>query len=213
MNIFRFENVHLSFGEQEVLRVFNLTVAKGEKVLIYGDSGTGKSSILRMALGFVVPHAGRVTIDGELLTPHLAWQVRRRCAYVPQASDLGDGTAAEIIAWIRTVRSNRGRTRELSQELTTRLRLEPAMLTKQLSDLSGGERQRIAIAAALTLDRSVFLLDEATASLDATLKGSVVQLFATQPDWTVVAVSHDPAWRDSGKFRVVNLDTGVEDGK
>lgn len=208
-----FRDVRLTYGAQTVLSGFGLTVERGDKVLIYGDSGTGKSSVLRMILGFVVPDEGAVIVNGEHLTPAVAWAVRREAAYVPQATDLGDGTGEQTFDWIRHVRANRGKTSPLSADVEAQLRIEPGVLSKRLADLSGGELQRVALAAALTLNRSLFLLDEPTASLDGGLKEAVVNLFASRVDWTVIAVSHDPVWQTDGRFRVVTLDGANSDGR
>jgi putative ABC transport system ATP-binding protein len=207
--LLEFRSITLSFQERHVLRSFALKVHQGEKVLLFGDSGTGKSSVLKLILGFVRQDSGEILIDGRSLNARRAWEVRRRAAYVPQATDLGDGTGADLLTWMKQLHANRSTALEPGEALMETLKLDSELLDKPISDLSGGERQRVAIVAAVALNRRVFLLDEATASLDAGLKSAVVALFAGRQDWTVIAVSHDPVWRDSGAFRVVAFDSNA----
>lgn len=209
MSLLELDGVDLAYDSQPVLSGFSLTVGINEKVLLAGDSGTGKSSVLALMLGFARPSSGSVRFGGEHLDSHLVWQLRREVAYVPQVVDLGDGTGMELLEWIAALKSNRGRVvpRDQLMQYARTLRLGYGVLGKRLPDLSGGERQRVALLAALSLNRSIYLLDEPTASLDGALKETVVDFFSGQSDWTVLVVSHDPVWKESGAFRAIDLDS------
>ncbi len=80
------------------------------------------------------------------------------------------------------------------------------MLGKKSEEVSGGERQRLALAIALLLKRKIFLLDEATSSLDRKLKKKVVDYFLNQKSLTVLSISHDSEWLDTNKAKVFNLE-------
>ena len=71
--------------------------------------------------------------------------------------------------------------------------------------MSGGEKQRFALIAGLLLGRKIFLLDEVTSSLDRDMKKKVVDFFADQTDWTVLAVSHDTVWQSREEFRTIPI--------
>ncbi len=85
------ENITIAYGSQVVVRDFSMSVSAGEKVVLAGASGSGKSSVLRSLLGFVVPDAGRISVDSCPLDEKTVWSVRQHMAYVGQEPDLGEG--------------------------------------------------------------------------------------------------------------------------
>ncbi len=208
--LFSFRDVNVEYDGVEVLRDFNLEVKRGEKVLIYGKSGIGKSTLLRMLLGFAVPDSGGVFFEGRPLDPSAAWEVRRRAAYVSQDLDIAAGRVEDLVE--RTMRYKVNLPLQPSrQDLDAALALfdlEPEILRKEITDLSGGERQRVALALALLLHRDIFLLDETTSALDAPMKRRVVEHFTGRDEWTVLSVSHDHTWLEGGRMSVIEM--GVE---
>ncbi len=190
-----------------MLRDFTAGVEQGEKVVISGKSGVGKSSLFRMLLGFIRPETGEVIFQGRSLDHSLIWELRQRTAYVSQDLDIGEGPVEEMLRLFFSFRSNRHLEwdeEELAAHLEF-LELDRSLLTEDYTSLSGGEKQRVAILAALLLRRDIFLLDEATASLDGDLKRKVARFFLTHPRWTVLAISHDGAWRTEGQARRIIL--------
>ncbi len=187
-------DLRVRFGEQMVLHGFSLSLQSGEKTLLTGPSGCGKSTVLRCFLGFVVPEAGTVHIDGAELTAYTVWQLRQRMAYVAQEPDLGTGTAAEAIERPFHFRTNAGLRGNLDRapELFERFHLDRELLHKGVGDLSGGEKQRIALVSAILLDRPIFLLDEITSALDKAGKQAVGEYFRSRQDATMLIVAHDP---------------------
>lgn len=188
------KDLDVRFGGQTVLRAFSLSLKPGEKALLTGPSGCGKSTVLRCFLGFVVPNAGSVSIEGEELTSQTIWRLRQRVAYVGQEPDLGTGTAGQAIERPFHYRSNAGLRRNLDRipELFERFHLAQSLLHKDVGSLSGGEKQRIALVSAILLDRRIFLLDEITSALDKVSKQAVADYFRSREDATALIVAHDP---------------------
>lgn len=187
-------DVEIRFGGQRVLRSFSLSLDPGEKAMLTGPSGCGKSTVLRCFLGFVVPDAGSVSIEGTQLTPDTIWRLRQRIAYVGQEPDLGTGTAAQAVERPFHYRANAGLRRNLDRipELFERFNLAHDLLHKDVGSLSGGEKQRIALVSAILLDRRIFLLDEITSALDKVSKQAVADFFRLREDATALIVAHDP---------------------
>ncbi|MFO7821441.1 MAG: ATP-binding cassette domain-containing protein [Lentisphaeria bacterium] len=192
-NIFRFANVTASNREIPILENFDLTVKAGEKVVLKGRSGIGKTTVLRLLLGFRKPDSGRVFFRDEEVDEDTVWKVRREVAYVSQDVALGHGTVADFIDTVFSYRANQGRRPDggrINSFLKT-FELPEEILDKELADVSGGEKQRIAVLVALLLGRKTFILDEITAALDPDLRDKVMGFFLHDPAVTVLAVSHD----------------------
>ena len=189
-------DVTVELGGRTILHDFSLSLATGEKALLTGASGCGKSTVLRCLLGFVVPQAGAILIQGEPLNAHSVWQLRRHLAYVSQEPDLGAGTAREALEWPFSLKANAALRGNLARvpELMKRFGLAEGLLGKEPGDLSGGEKQRFALIAALLLDRRIFLLDEVTSALDRQSKQIVLDYFRTADDVTALFVAHDAEW-------------------
>lgn len=202
-----YDRVSYAPGGQRVLEDFCLEIGKGEKVLIYGRSGVGKTTLLKMLLGFAYPSSGSVYFEGRSIGPRSVWEARRKMAYVSQDLDLFSGRAGDFVAWVFGFKANRGkadRNGEFAANLEW-LELDRGILEKEMADLSGGEKQRLALAVALSLGRNVFLLDEVTSALDPSMKEKVARRFASMDAATVLAVSHDVTWLNVGGMRVVRL--------
>ncbi len=193
-NALEARDLDIRFGGQVVLRGFSLSLGPGEKVSLTGPSGCGKSTVLRCFLGFVVPHAGSVHIDGTEVASDTVWRLRQHVAYVAQEPDLGTATAAQAIERPFHYRANAGLRRNLERipELFEEFHLARRLLHKDVGSLSGGEKQRIALVSAILLDRRIFLLDEVTSALDRVSKQAVADYFRSRDDVTMLIVAHDP---------------------
>ncbi|RNI14366.1 ATP-binding cassette domain-containing protein [Methanohalophilus sp. RSK] len=204
-NIIEYRDLSIIHSHQKVLENFNLTIKEGEKVLIRGKSGTGKSTLFLCLLGLMRPSGGDVYFDNLPVNGNSVSVVRTKVAYVPQDVDVGRDSVNEFFDTIFTYNAV-GFTPsfEKIQRLLEWFELDDSILKKEFKSLSGGEKQRIVLILSLLLERNVFLLDEPTSSLDSSLKSKVVDYFANDPSLTVVVISHDPQWEREG-LRVVDI--------
>ena len=184
----------LRFGEKTPFRNFSLAVSQGERVVLTGESGTGKSTFLKCLLGFAIPDEGEITVDGIPLNDTTVWKLRTRFAYVPQEPELGDGTVREWLERPFTYRANSHLKENLSRlpELMQKLSLLPSLLDAKVETLSGGEKQRVALIGALLLDREILLLDEPTSALDKKNSRAIISLLVSLDMGAIIGVSHDP---------------------
>jgi len=189
----RIDQLSVRFGEQCVLEDFSLRLETGAKATLTGRSGSGKSTVLRCIMGFVVPQAGAVHIGGERLTGASVWPLRAKLAYVAQEPDLGAGTVREVIERPFAYRANAQLRDPLAQApaLLERFLLSRRLLDKEVAALSGGEKQRVAVIGCLLLNRGIVLLDEASSALDDAAAAAVADYFRARDDLTVLSVSHD----------------------
>lgn len=201
MAIVEYKNINLSFDRKIILENFSLRINPGEKILISGKSGKGKSTLLRMLLGFQTPDSGQIFIDDKKLSGDKIFDFRKYYAYVNQDITIRNGKVCEILKEISTYKGNNF-TGIIADELLDQFEMSKELLEKKTSDLSGGERGRLGIVLAIMLDRPIFLLDEVTSALDAQLKEKVVRYFE-QTDKTVISISHDPEWSKNDIFRKV----------
>lgn len=194
------ENVSLAF-DHPVLEGISLAVYPGETVAIVGESGTGKSTILKLILRLLSPDKGVVRVRGvdlESLTYEEALQVRQTMGMVFQGAALFDSmTVFENVAY-----PLREHTRLTEEEIEAKVRdklevvdLDPDRVIYQLpSELSGGMRKRVGIARGIVNDPELLLYDEPTSGLDPLTTGTITRLIVKlqrELDVTGIVVSHD----------------------
>lgn len=197
--IIRYENAGIFFNNKKVISGFSLRIFRGQKILLRGKSGTGKSTLFKMFLGFEKPSEGLLYYKKKPVNSQVAWEIRKEVSYVSQDTDLGEGPVKNLLDEIFSYRPNREKKNSAKLNvLMKELELEKEILEKKFENLSGGEKQRIGILVALMLERDIFLLDEATSALDSELKKRVVDHFIKQKDWTLFVISHDREWEREG---------------
>ncbi|WP_292375954.1 ABC transporter ATP-binding protein [Methanosarcina sp. UBA411] len=205
--LIKYESIGISFGNRKVLSGFNLTVKKNQKILLRGKSGVGKTTLLKMLLGFTKPSEGTLYFRNRVIDSKTCWEARKEIAYVVQDTDLEEGKVKNLLGEIFSYRANKEKLD--SEKLWTFMReleLEDDILEKNFQELSGGEKQRVGILIALLLNRNIYLLDEATSALDTKLKKKVADYFLAREDWTLLIVSHDKEW-ERDWMRIIDLET------
>ncbi|SEE84225.1 amino acid ABC transporter ATP-binding protein [Streptomyces sp. 2314.4] len=204
-----------AFGELEVLRGIDFSVARGEVVCVIGPSGSGKSTLLRCVNLLEEPSAGRVTVAGtEVTDPDVDIdRVRRRIGMVFQAFNLFPHlNALENLTIAQRRVLGRGRA---EAERIARANLERVGLSDKAAaypaQLSGGQQQRVAIARALSMDPELMLFDEPTSALDPELVGDVLAVMRAlaQDGMTMLVVTHEMSFAREVADRVVFMDGGV----
>jgi ATP-binding cassette subfamily B protein len=176
----RFEGVHFRYptAVDEALRGVDLEVEPGETVALVGETGAGKSTVVKLVARFYDVTGGRVLIDGVPVDELDLGAFRRRLGYVPQEPFLFSGTIRDNIAYGRPDASDAEVERAAravgAHDFVARLPggyLQP--VTERGRSLSAGQRQLICLARALLVDPSILLLDEATANLDLATEARV----------------------------------------
>jgi phospholipid/cholesterol/gamma-HCH transport system ATP-binding protein len=215
--VISFRHVKKSFGDKAVLRDVSFDVQDGEVFFIIGQSGVGKSVLIKHLVGLLYPDGGEIFLDGEEISrfdEERMYPVRMKCAMVFQHSTLFDSmTCAENVAL--PLRKHKGlRAREALGE--ARRRLEQVHMQDFADrfppELGDGMRKRVAIARALTLDPRYVLFDEPTTSLDPVSARRVDKLIRELSDTlgvTSIVVSHDLVSIFSIADRIVMLYQGV----
>lgn len=210
----RFENVDKWFGEIHVLQDINLSVAKGEVVVVCGPSGSGKSTLIRTINRLEPIQKGRVLLEGVDVAGRETNinALRQRVGFVfqqfnlfPHMSVLDNVTFAPI----RIQKKSREESRSLALELLERVGLAAKADTFP-GFLSGGQQQRVAIARALALRPPVMLFDEPTSALDPEMVGEVLQVMKSlaRDGMTMICVTHEMGFARDVCDRVVFMDEG-----
>ena len=210
------EGLRKRYGDHEVLAGVDLEVRPGELLAIVGQSGQGKSVLLRQIVGLEQPDAGRITIGGIPLQRYLALPPNEkpfRIAMVFQGSALlASLTVAENVA-LRLREHRQASPAEIAARVQQVLeQVELAGTDRQLpGDLSGGMRKRVAIARALAIDPELILYDEPTADLDPLLTeqiGGLIARIRTTRGSTQIIVTHNLGLARAIADRVAVLDRG-----
>jgi len=200
-----------SYGENVVLRDVNLTVSRGEVVVIIGPSGSGKSTLLRCVAGLEPIQAGRIEIEGEPIRE--AWRLGGEVGFVFQQFNLFPNMTAlrNVALALHLVRKLNWRDAHL-QAMTA---LEGVGLKDKAdalpSKLSGGQQQRVAIARSIAMNPRVMLFDEVTSALDRELVGEVLVTMENlaKQDVTMLVVTHELGFAKDVADRVLFIDEGV----
>jgi putative ABC transport system ATP-binding protein len=205
----RFEKVTVEYDGEAIIKDVSFHVHRNEKVVFYGKSGSGKSTILTTTVGAHVPTGGKVYFNGEPVNPKNILQVRRAVAFIGQEPVLGAEKIRDSLLLPFTYRDNRGKVPpdDKIAQILRELHLKEDILSKDASVVSGGEKQRIAVARALLQEKRIFLLDEVTSALDPESKHAVLELFGKE-GYTIISVSHDPDW-----FEICSAFIKVENGR
>ncbi|MFC9245488.1 amino acid ABC transporter ATP-binding protein [Streptomyces sp. NPDC057136] len=211
--------VNKHFGALHVLQDINLTVGRGEVVVVIGPSGSGKSTLCRTINRLETIESGHIALDGKPLPEEgkgLA-QLRAEVGMVFQSFNLfahKTVLANVSLAQIKVRKRKRDEADKRSRELLDRVGLA-AHADKYPAQLSGGQQQRVAIARALAMDPKALLFDEPTSALDPEMINEVLEVMQqlAREGMTMVVVTHEMGFARSAANRVVFMAEGtvVED--
>lgn len=208
------QGLTIQFGVQTVLRNVNLTVPRGETLAVIGESGCGKTVLMKTIIGLIRPTSGRVLFDGKNLVDLNDKQMteqRMRFGFVFQGAALFDSmTVAQNIAF--PLKQHRVQVSEgIHQIVLKRLYevgLPESVIDKKPAELSGGMRKRVGLARALAMEPEVILYDEPTTGLDPIMSDVINELILrTRSSYPVtsIVVTHDMRTAKKVANRVVML--------
>lgn len=214
MAIIELKSVSKSFGEKKVLDDLYLSIEKGEFLTVIGRSGCGKTTMLKLMNGLLMPEQGEVIVDGKDISKTDLIALRRSIGYVIQNKGLFPHmTVEKNITYVPNIsgKRNKAENRQLALELMELVDLEADMLKRYPSQLSGGQQQRVGIARALAANPNIMLMDEPFGALDEITRQTMQdEILKVQKELgiTIVFITHDI--REAMKLgdRVLVLDGG-----
>ena len=206
--------VHKWYGEFHVLRDINLTVGRGERIVICGPSGSGKSTMIRCINRLEEHQQGRIVVNGIELTNDLKRidEIRRDVGMVfqhfnlfPHLTVLENCTLAPI--WVKKM--PRKDAEEVAMKYLTRVKI-PEQAKKYPGQLSGGQQQRVAIARSLCMTPKIMLFDEPTSALDPEMVKEVLDTMVSlaEEGMTMLCVTHEMGFARQVADRVIFMDYG-----
>jgi general L-amino acid transport system ATP-binding protein len=206
--------VHKWYGQFHVLKDIDLTVYKGERIVICGPSGSGKSTLIRCVNRLEEHQKGKIIVDGIELSNDLKniEQIRREVGMVfqhfnlfPHLTVLENLTLAPI--WVR--RMPKAEADKAAMKYLERVRI-PEQAHKYPGQLSGGQQQRVAIARSLCMNPKVMLFDEPTSALDPEMIKEVLDVMVelAQTGMTMIVVTHEMGFARTVANRIIFMDGG-----
>ena len=208
------ENVNKWYGNFHVLRDINLTVHKGERIVICGPSGSGKSTLIRCLNRLEEHQAGTINVQGIEINNDLKNidEIRRDVGMVfqhfnlfPHLTILENCTLAPI--WVRKL--PKAQAEEIAMEYLTRVKI-PEQALKYPGQLSGGQQQRVAIARSLCMEPKLMLFDEPTSALDPEMIKEVLDTMVelAEDGMSMICVTHEMGFARKVANRVIFMDEG-----
>lgn len=213
----------MSFGTTEILKDFSFSVRQGEFVTVIGSSGCGKTTLLKLINGLLIPREGMVCVMGNNLAHADLIQLRRKIGYVIQDTGLFPHmTVEKNIGYVPDLEDQSNKSRAERTEYKRQLRervmammhtvgLEPEMMDRYPEELSGGQRQRVGIARALIAEPEILLMDEPFGAVDGItrrrLQEEILEI-ARKIRCTIVFITHDINEALKLGSRVIVMDEG-----
>ncbi|MGH2445947.1 MAG: amino acid ABC transporter ATP-binding protein [Candidatus Limnocylindria bacterium] len=208
-------DVHKWFGQLHVLRGIDLTVKSGEVVVIFGASGSGKSTFIRTINRLEEHQRGQIVVDGIELSNDVRniAAIRSEIGMVFQSFNLFPHLTVLqniTLAPMRVRRQSRDEAEDAGMQLLTRVGI-PEQAEKYPAQLSGGQQQRVAIARALAMQPKIMLFDEPTSALDPEMINEVLEVMRelAETGMTMLVVTHEMGFAHHVANRMVFFDNGV----
>jgi phospholipid/cholesterol/gamma-HCH transport system ATP-binding protein len=197
--LIRFDHVSMQFGQQTVLHDISFTVPRGQTLVIIGESGCGKTVLLKLLIGLLRPTAGQIVFDGRVfaqLSEHELTRQRLRFGFLFQGAALFDSlTVFDNVAFaLREQKLPDAQIRETVQLRLQEVGLPAGVETKKPAELSGGMKKRVGLARALAMNPEVMLYDEPTTGLDPIMTDMINELILQtrqQRPVTSIVVTHE----------------------
>lgn len=196
LRIIEIKNVTLFFNKIKILDDISLTINRGDHVLIKGESGSGKTTIINVLLKEVIPNSGEVMLHGKNYNDLLNLEIRSKIGICHQELFFFNGTIKENLLLGNTIVTNQEINEALYLSCMDEFVLNherglEMILYDNANNLSGGQRQRLAIARAILSKKEILLLDETSSGLDGTLEIEMFRRLKSKPNLTLLVVSHN----------------------
>lgn len=192
-----FKHVKKVYGEKVIIDDFNLKITPGEFLTVVGSSGCGKTTILKMINGLIIPDEGQVLVHDQCTQAVDLIELRRGIGYAIQGSVLFPHmTVAQNIAYVPNLlnKNDKKRTYEALSKWMKIVGLDEELIHRYPSELSGGQQQRVEIARALAASPDILLMDEPFGAVDeitrSTLQDEILRIHH-QENITIIFVTHD----------------------
>ncbi len=205
-----------AFGANKVLRGVNLTIPKGESMVIIGGSGTGKSIALKSILGLVTPDSGTILLDGVDVARAERDAFLARFGMLFQGGALFDSLSVWQNVAFRLLRGTMKRpkdeARAIAIEKLRRVGLKPEVADQFPAELSGGMQKRVGLARAIAAEPEIIFFDEPTTGLDPIMSGvinALIREIVTEMGATAMAITHDMSSVRAIADKVAMLHDGV----
>lgn len=208
--------VYKAFGSNQVLNGVDLSIARGESMVIIGGSGTGKSVMLKSVLGLVTPDRGTITLAGQDVARHERDAFLARFGMLFQGAALFDSMPVWENVAFRLLRGRLKRpkheAREIAVEKLRRVGLGPQVADLFPAELSGGMQKRVGLARAIAANPEIIFFDEPTTGLDPIMSGVINELIreiVTEMGATAMTITHDMTSVRAIADRVAMLHGGI----
>ena len=209
-----FKNIKKEYGEKIILENFNLSIEQGEFLTVVGSSGCGKTTLLKMVNGLIIPDKGQVLVHGKCTQEVNLIELRRNIGYAIQGSVLFPHmTVEENISYVPNLwnKRDKNKTKIAVKKWMKIVRLDEELLKGYPNELSGGQQQRVGIARALAASPDILLMDEPFGAVDeitrSSLQDEIIRI-QKEANITIIFITHDI--RDALKLgsKVLVMDKG-----
>lgn len=196
MSSIRMEHIVHSYGEHTVLKDFSMDIKDGEFISVIGGSGSGKTTVLKLINGLLIPDQGEIYVQDKAIRKVDQNELRRNIGYVIQSIGLFPHmTIEENIGYVLSLtKQDSALIQERVKEMMDIMKLEKQLLTRYPDELSGGQKQRVGIARALASHPKILLMDEPFGAVDEitrhSLQDEILRIYH-ELHITIFFITHD----------------------
>lgn len=183
------KNVQLSFDAVTIIESLSFLIEENQKACVVGESGKGKSSVLKMLQGYIQPAVGEIYINKEKLTEKSIENIRQNIVWIPQNFNLPVEKGIDLLKLMQLQHYL-----EKVEEILPELGIEKEYLHKNFNEISGGQKQRVITSICLSIPCKILLMDEPTSSLDEISIELLINKINSLSDTTVLSASHNASW-------------------